>query len=800
MIKNLQGIIKIMIVVVLCTSPAWSVLPPQGASTYPGGIAGYVPGTLIVNFSNPLVLPQENVDQSAAAAVQTGIASVDALNVKYNVYKMEKLFPGSAPPRDPRYADLSRYYVLEFPSGVDLDQIAADYAKDLNVITAEKDAITTLDISTPNDPIYLANDQWPINYVIDYDLDMLDAWDYERGDSAVILGITDTGILRTHVDLGGTSGGNFTDGNVWINWPEYNGTASVDDDGNGYVDDWWGWDFVTACSPPCWPGEDGDTQDNDPSDFNGHGTHVSGIAAAMTNNSLGIAGLAGGWYTGQRGCKVMALRIGHSSNDGGVERGYVQSSRIGSAIEYARAKGVTAINMSFGIANLTSTKNAVTNALLDGIIVVHSAGNDNLDNPSVIDTMTVAGTTNEVISVASTDKGGAKSSFSNYGAWVDVSAPGGEVWATYSYHYTQMYAELGGTSMSSPHVVGLAGLMKSAFPDASGEEIYQWIVSTTKDIDAINPGYAGLLGTGLINAKNFFANVPIAKFGVTTPTRGHVPFTASFTDSSLGPVDSLFWEFGDGATSTDTNPTHVYTDAGVYTVRQHAWSDSFGNLYNVASVERKDDLIYVIGDSIYFSEGHAGVGETKAPVRIYYRNAYPVKQLRIPIRFAGIGQLTCDSVNFAGSRIEYFLDKTVSIDSGGQTLLIDLFDLTALSPGTGLLATAYFTIGGGASVGDTSGLDTAIIGGINLEVTSTDPQAGSYDPKFINGFLAIEPWRRGDVDKSGALTLVDVIALVNHVLKGWPAPNPAWLGDFNADGAITLVDVIGLVNRVLKGI
>lgn len=798
--NSLKNLIRTAIIIVFCTSPAWSMLPPQGASTYPGGIAGYVPGTLIVNFSNALVLPQENISQTAAAAIKTGIASVDALNVKYNVYKMEKLFPGSKPPRDPRYADLTRYYVLEFPPEVDLDRMAADYASDLNVITAEKDALTTLDISTPNDPIYLANDQWPINYVIDYDLDMLDAWDYERGDSAVILGIIDTGILRTHIDLGGTSGGNFTNGNVWINWPEYNGTASVDDDTNGYVDDWWGWDFVTACSPPCWPGEDGSTQDNDPSDFNGHGTHVSGIAASMTNNSLGIAGIAGGWYAGQRGCKVMALRIGHSSNDGGVERGFVQSSRVGPAIEYARAKGVTAINMSFGIADLTSTKNAVTNALLDGVIVVHSAGNDNLNAPSVIDTMTVAGTTNEVISVASTDKGGGKSGFSNYGAWVDVSAPGGQVWATYSDHYTQTYAELSGTSMSSPHVVGLAGLMKSAFPDASGEEIYQWIVSTTKDIDAINPGYAGLLGSGLINAKNFFANVPIAKFGVTSPTRGHIPLAVSFADSSLGPVDSLFWEFGDGGTSADTNPSHVYTTAGVYTVKQYARSDTFFDIYNVASVERKDNLIYVIGDSVYFSEGHGGVGETKIPVKIYYRNAYPVKQLKIPVSFAGFGQLTCDSVNFTGSRVGYFLDKIVSIDNGGQTLLIDLFDHTPLPPGNGLLATAYFTIGGSASVGDTSALDTAIIGGTILEVNSTDPLAGSYDPKFINGFLAVEPWPRGDVDKSGALTLVDVIALVNHVFKGALPPDPIWLGDFNADGTLTLVDVIAMVNRIFKGI
>lgn len=761
-------------------------------------VPGFQPGVVVVNFKEVPGLGDLRVAPAGAAYVRTGWASVDALNNKYNVFKIEKLFPGEVPPQaGSLYRDLSRYYILEFPLETNLDGVVADYLKDPRVVTAEKSPIVTLDLSTPNDPIYLSGNQWALNSGPDHDLDMPEAWDYERGDPAVILGIVDTGILRSHTDLGGTLANNYTDGNVWANEPENTGVAGVDDDGNGYIDDFWGWDFVTGGG--MWPGEEGGFADNDPKDFNGHGTHVSGIAAGMTNSGYGIAGVAGGWYTGQRGCKVMALRIGYSANVGGVERGLVQSEKVGPAVNYARNKGVTALNFSFQIANLQSTKDAVYNALLDGIIIAHSAGNDNADSLSVIDTMTVVGTTNRVISVASTDRFGERSAFSNYGTWVTVSAPGDEVWSSFSNHYTQTFLELSGTSMSAPHVVGLAGLMKSNFPAATGEQIRNWIISTAENIDALNPLYAGQLGSGLINANNFFANVPVAKFSASL-TRGHVPFAVDFVDSSSGPVDSLLWEFGDGDISTDTNPTHLYDSAGFYTVRQQVWSDSFGALYGLASVERKDNLIFVIGDSVYLGQGHGASGEKKIPVPIFYQNLYSVTDLKIPIKFTGIASLACDSVSFKGSRIASFLIRSATIDSSNKTILIEGSNLSSLAPGKGLLATAYFTLGSSVAVGDTAAIDTAIVGSATLGVISTDPQAGTYDPKFITGFLAVEPWPRGDVNKSGMLDLADVMAVANYIFKHTAAPDPYWLGDFSADGSIELVDVIMMVNRIFKGI
>ncbi|MCI0530879.1 MAG: S8 family serine peptidase [candidate division Zixibacteria bacterium] len=754
----------------------------------------YVQGLMIVNFKQSLNLPALSMTAAAGGVVQTGIATVDALNAQFQVNKIEKLFPGedSPPPAGSYYRDLSGYYVLYFPEELNLDQVEAAYRLDPNIKTAEKDVLVPVDTTIPNDPGF--SNQWALKYLFDYDLDMELAWDYERGDSAILLGIVDTGILRSHLDLGGTLASDFTNGNVWINWPEYNGTTGMDDDGNSKIDDKWGWDFVTAGA--VWPGEDGTTEDNEPSDHNGHGTHVSGIAAGMLNNSNGISGVSGGWYPGQRGCKVMALRVGYTATDG---RGLIVSNKVGPAINYARDKGVTALNFSFGFATITSNVDAVANALLDGIIVVHSAGNDNDSAFSVIDTLHVTGTTNRVISVASTDHGGAKSDFSTFGSWVSVSAPGSNIYSTYSNAYVAEYETLSGTSMSAPHVVGLAGLMKSSFPDASGEDIYDWILNTTKDIYPVNPGYPGQLGTGLINANNFFSNVPTAKFGYSAPTSGHAPFTVSFYDSSKGPVDSLYWDFGDGGFSTATNPMHAYTDAGIYTVRQHAWSDSFGTIYGVASVERKDKLIKVIADSIYFNESHGGVGETKVPLRILYHNEFPFTDLKVPISFAG-ADMDCDSVSFNQSRVAGFIIKSASIDNTNKTILIDVSHFSPLGPGSGLLATAYFTVDNSAAVGDTAEVDSAIIGGDSLYVVSTDPEFGTFDPKFVDSFIAVEPWPRGDVNKSGGLDLADVIYTVNYLLKSGPSPNPLWLADFNGDGVVTLADVIQMVNRLFKGI
>src|SRR3990172_9769564 len=133
---------------------AGGVVPAQPAEQRSSGIYGYVPGELVVNFTQSLNVKQSLPGAAIAQAVQTGIATLDALSTKFGVYRMEKLFPGSNPPPvGSPYADLSRYYILSFPENVSLDEISQAYSQNPNVLTAEKDAITTFDIS-PNDPLY----------------------------------------------------------------------------------------------------------------------------------------------------------------------------------------------------------------------------------------------------------------------------------------------------------------------------------------------------------------------------------------------------------------------------------------------------------------------------------------------------------------------------------------------------------------------------------------------------------------------------------------------------------------------
>ena len=142
--------------------------------------------------------------------------------------------------------------------------------------------------------------------------------------------IVDTGILYNHPDLGGIAAPH-TGGNIWSNYAELAGTPGVDDDGNGFIDDFRGWDFVTAVSGA--PGEDLTTADNDPKDFNGHGTFCAGMASARTDNVHGIAGTA-------FKSKVMAVRAGWDNGTTGV----VDLTWCAQGINYAVQKGALVVN------------------------------------------------------------------------------------------------------------------------------------------------------------------------------------------------------------------------------------------------------------------------------------------------------------------------------------------------------------------------------------------------------------------------------------------------------------------------
>jgi len=230
------------------------------------------------------------------------------------------------------------------------------------------------------------------------------------------------------------------------------------------------------------PGRDVVDNDNDPSPCGGndgfHGSHVSGTVGAETNNNLGVASIG---YN----ISVMPIKIGNCST-GALTGGY-------DGVIWAADNGADAINMSWGGGGVSTYGQNVCNyAWNAGVILIAAAGNDNSSQqfyPAAYD---------NVVSVAATTTGDAKSSFSQYGTWIDVSAPGSQILSTdagTAYQFSQ------GTSMASPMVAGLVGLMISHAPSATPQDIVDCLLSSADNIESANPSYQGQLGSGRINAE-----------------------------------------------------------------------------------------------------------------------------------------------------------------------------------------------------------------------------------------------------------------------------------------------------------
>lgn len=274
-----------------------------------------------------------------------------------------------------------------------------------------------------NDPLY--NQQWSHKQVKPEKF-----WKFTKGEGAVVA-VIDTGVDYAHQDLAA---------NIWVNKDEIPGNGR-DDDGNGFVDDIHGWDFVEKGGYNCVGGEDCSGEDNDPQDYNGHGTHVAGIIAAVQNNEVGISGVA-------PEAEVMVLRAGYSTG----RSAFLKTTDIIEAITYAINNKADVINMSFAGAELTALADILNLAHDLGIVSVAAAGNSastRLTYPAALDS---------VIAVGSIDNDNGKSYFSNYGEWVTVTAPGAYVLSTMP---NNSYDFKTGTSMSAPHVAAVAALIKA---------------------------------------------------------------------------------------------------------------------------------------------------------------------------------------------------------------------------------------------------------------------------------------------------------------------------------------------------
>jgi subtilisin family serine protease len=378
------------------------------------------------------------------------------------------------------------YYTIAVPEGKGLFETLREFSSLNEVAFAEPSEAGFNDalVYIPDDPDFprlwgLHNTGQVVNGVAgtaDADIDAAEAWDITRGHPDVIMAVIDTGMDMNHPDLA----------------PNLLPIGAED------------WDFA-------------DSGDSIPDDVAGHGTHVAGTTAAV-DNATGVIGVA-------PKCRIMPLRVDLTTG---------MNQNRADAINYVAAQAVAnqtrryVINCSWKMnGDHAGVHNAIINAVNKNVVVVFAAGNFNLDiggaspqYPAIYP---------EVIAVVATDQRDRRASFSNFGAATDVSAPGVNIFSCIP---NDTFGFLDGTSMASPHVAGLAGLIWSRNPTLTNSQVRNIIETTGDNIDALNPGFAGKLGKGRINAFKALQATPLPAVGFKLVRK--FPFPQKNSGSSSG--------------------------------------------------------------------------------------------------------------------------------------------------------------------------------------------------------------------------------------------------------------------------
>lgn len=441
----------------------------------------------------------------------------------------------SMPPRLlTRAADSQTQMLAQIPQlGVTLWRVPAGAEKS---IAAQLQLDPLVQYAEPNYQAYaleVPNDeQWPYQWALPK-IGAPQAWDIAHCQGTIIA-VLDTGVHLEHSDLCNT---------LWTNPGEIPGNG-IDDDGNGKIDDVHGWHFYQNCNiGVCLPYENRIIQDD-----NGHGTHVTGVAAAETNNAIGIAGVS--W-----GARIMTVKVLDQHGDG-----YYYD--IAAGIVYAVDNGAQVINLSLGGDEPSFVlQEAVRYAYQRGALLVAAAGNDGgrVLYPAAYP---------EVMAVTATNPYDQRSSFSNYGPEVDIAAPGEAILSTWLPPYNYYYKW--GTSMATPHVSGAAALLWSWRPDFTNVQIKQRLETQADDVNAdLYPGFDPYLGWGRLNIYCALAGLtpvpartptPVA---TPSPTPSATPSTPTLTATAI-PTAQF--------TPTPTNtPVRFYR---IWVPYWHYWSTS----------------------------------------------------------------------------------------------------------------------------------------------------------------------------------------------------------------------------------
>ena len=472
---------------------------------------------------------------SESAAPGRLLVKLEAPDAEFTVegvdISVEPLFTGAAS------IELDSWMVVEFDKALDLGAVAQKIAANSSVVRVEYDVkmkrivsqklpmpesrpATTRAVTLPFDDPEL---EWQWHYYNDGSLDdylcvagadinLLNAWKYTAGDNRVIVAVCDGGVMADHKDLAD---------NMWVNEAEKNGTQGVDDDGNGYVDDVYGYNFVS---------------NNGRVTADAHGTHVAGTIAAVNNNGYAVCGIAGGTGNGD-GVKIMSIQI-FEGEDG------CYSSTIAKGVKYAADNGAIIINNSWGYEPETYTsddeygywdsvlkdafvyfkENARLEGVMEGGLVIFAAGNESFSTSSY------PAAYHDYISVSAMSSDFTASYYTNYGPGVNVCAPGGDAYygtfltiSSVSTTEKDGYEYMQGTSMACPHVSGCAALavsyaLKRGYT-LTADELHRLILTSVHDVNQYQTGskqyfdynagkyvnmslapYAKNLGSGYIDA------------------------------------------------------------------------------------------------------------------------------------------------------------------------------------------------------------------------------------------------------------------------------------------------------------
>ena len=427
--------------------------------------------------------PQSAGPTQMLRSARLGVEAVDLVAASLRVQAFEPIFRGEVAPFDDASVDFTAFHRVLLPEGADVADALARFRALPDVLSADPIAVLPTS-SLPNDSL-AAQTVWLFRDVTPrHDIRAPEGWLVERGDTNIVVGILDTGVNGWHPDLGGRG----ERGQMFVNWAEQAGLPGVDDDGNGYVDDVSGWDFV-AIAPNGQGGEDIGVEDNDPSDWVGHGTFVAGIIGAISGNGIGLSGVA-------PEVRLMPLRIGWLPNGATPPNGQVDMSYAAAAIRYATRMGVQVLNCSFTSLNQGSLDAAVTVAARAGVTLVVASGNFS-------GAAAYLGQREETIAVAATDSNDVIWPNAQRGPWVDLVADGVGLVSTYFQRTgvdslggrTPAYrANLSGTSFSAPQVAGAVALLQAqrrhlALPPLTPLGVRLRVRETAEDIRALNPSF-----------------------------------------------------------------------------------------------------------------------------------------------------------------------------------------------------------------------------------------------------------------------------------------------------------------------